>query len=47
MTPPTRVPEVLFQPSLIGVDQCGLVDAIELVLNGYPPELQQRLMDVC
>jgi actin-related protein 5 len=27
-------PEVLFQPSLHGVEQCGLIEAIELVVNG-------------
>jgi actin-related protein 5 len=26
-------PEILFQPSLIGLEQCGLIEAIELVVN--------------
>lgn len=42
-----RASEVLFQPSMIGLDQCGLVDVIEGVLSGYTPDVQNRLMNVC
>lgn len=42
----TRAPEVVFQPTMVGVDQCGLVDALELILHSYPPDIQQRLVNV-
>ena len=41
-----RVPELLFQPSMVNVDQSGLVDVIESVLQTYPTDVQQRLVDV-
>ena len=41
-----RVPELLYQPSLIGLDQCGLAEAVQLVLQYYPPEVQQRMVQV-
>ncbi len=41
-----RVPEVMFQPSLLGVDQSGLSDCLEYVLNYHPPSVQQRLVQV-
>lgn len=37
---------MLFQPSMIGLDQCGLVDVIEAVLSAYPSDIQERLMKV-
>ncbi|XP_019849311.1 PREDICTED: actin-related protein 5-like [Amphimedon queenslandica] len=40
-----RASEVLFQPSMIGLDQCGLIDVIEAVLSGYTPDVQNRLMN--
>lgn len=33
-----RTPEILFQPSLIGVEQCGIGEAIELVVNRFESE---------
>ena len=27
--------EIYFQPSLVGVDQCGLIDAIMLSIRGF------------
>ena len=41
-----RSMEVVFQPSMVGVDQCGLAAAVELVLASFPDELQQRLVNV-
>ncbi len=41
-----RVPEVFFQPSMLGVDQSGLSDTLEYMLNYYPPSVQQRLVQV-
>ncbi|XP_069608437.1 actin-related protein 5 [Ranitomeya imitator] len=39
-----RVPEVLFQPSLIGEDQAGLAETIQYMLDRYPREVQQELV---
>lgn len=41
-----RVPEVLFQPTMVGVDQGGVSSTMEYVLQTYPPDVQQRLVDV-
>ncbi|XP_051789233.1 actin-related protein 5 [Erpetoichthys calabaricus] len=38
-----RVPEILFQPSLIGEEQAGIVETLQYVLDRYPKE-QQNLM---
>lgn len=42
-----RAPEVIFQPPVVGVDQCGLSEAMELVINSFPADVQQRLVNVC
>ncbi|KAM9296515.1 actin-related protein 5 [Gastrophryne carolinensis] len=39
-----RVPEVLFQPSLIGEDQTGLAEAMQYILDRYSAEVQQELV---
>jgi actin-related protein 5 len=39
-----RVPEFLFQPSLIGVEQCGLPEAVELCVSVFPSESSRRQM---
>ena len=31
---------------MVGVDQSGVSDIIEFVLNYYPPDVQQRLVEV-
>ena len=41
-----RVPELLFQPSMIGMDQGGLSETLEFVLNKFPPHQLQRLVQV-
>lgn len=41
-----RAPEILFQPTMVGVDQCGVSDTIEYVLQSFPSDLQQRLVEV-
>ena len=41
-----RVPEIIFQPTMVGVDQCGVSDTIEFMLQYYSPEVQQRLIEV-
>uniref|UniRef100_A0A671RZR2 Actin-related protein 5 n=1 Tax=Sinocyclocheilus anshuiensis TaxID=1608454 RepID=A0A671RZR2_9TELE len=39
-----RVPEILFQPSLIGEEQMGLMETMQFVLEQYPPEQQEALV---
>lgn len=39
----TRVPELLFQPSMLGVDQGGISDTLSYVISKYPEETQLRL----
>lgn len=46
-TPPfRRAPEIVFQPPMVGVDQSGLSETMEFVLQYYTPEVQQRLVQV-
>jgi len=40
-----RVPEILFQPSMIGCTEAGLAELIAFVLKLFPAEEQQRLVD--
>ncbi|GAA5833951.1 hypothetical protein JCM3766R1_002480 [Sporobolomyces carnicolor] len=39
-----RVPEVLWQPHLGGLDQAGLGETVEYVLKGFGPSERERLM---
>ncbi|OCT60574.1 actin-related protein 5 [Xenopus laevis] len=39
-----RVPEILFQPSLMGEDQAGLAETMQYILDRYPHEVQQELV---
>ncbi|XP_034027622.1 actin-related protein 5 isoform X2 [Thalassophryne amazonica] len=39
-----RCPEILFQPSLIGEDQMGLIETLQYVLARYTPEQQEVLV---
>lgn len=41
-----RVPEVMFQPSMLGVEQAGLAEVIEFILKKYPSEIQNNLVQV-
>ncbi|SCV71534.1 BQ2448_3122 [Microbotryum intermedium] len=38
-----RVPEVVWQPGMAGVDQAGLGEILENVLKGYPQDVKDRL----
>lgn len=40
-----RVPEILFQPSMIGCSEAGLAELIAFVLKLFPAEEQQRMVD--
>lgn len=39
-----RTPELLFQPSMIGLVEAGIAETIEFVLKQYSPEQQNRLV---
>ncbi|TRY91674.1 hypothetical protein DNTS_003334 [Danionella cerebrum] len=39
-----RVPEIIFQPSLIGEEQMGLMECVQFVLQQYSPEQQEALV---
>ncbi|XP_038046523.1 actin-related protein 5-like [Patiria miniata] len=39
-----RVPEIIFQPSIIGHDQAGMAETLEHVLRGYDSKTQDRLV---
>jgi len=38
-----RAPECLFQPSMIGIEQAGVAEALQCVLSCYSPEVQQQM----
>lgn len=40
-----RVPEILFQPSMIGIQEAGLIGTIDYVLKMFPKEDQQKLVN--
>jgi actin-related protein 5 len=40
-----RIPEILFQPSLIGHDQMGLAECVEATLKGFTDDQQRRLAE--
>lgn len=42
-----RVPELLFQPAMLGLDQAGIVETMDYVFNKYSSDLQARLAKVC
>ncbi|XP_055335529.1 actin-related protein 5-like [Paramacrobiotus metropolitanus] len=39
-----RVPEILFQPSLVGIDEMGILDTLEYLFSEYPEDIQKRLV---
>ncbi|KAK1156264.1 actin-related protein 5-like [Acipenser oxyrinchus oxyrinchus] len=39
-----RVPEIIFQPSMIGEEQAGIVETVQYVLDRYPKEQQGALV---
>lgn len=41
-----RIPEVIYQPSMLGVEQGGLAETMEFVLASYPSHIQQELANV-
>lgn len=43
----SRVPEVLFQPSIIGLDQAGLVETVNDIVKTFDINQRESLMKVC
>jgi len=41
-----RIPEIVFQPSMIGVDQVGLGDALDQILQRFSPVERKKLLAV-
>ena len=41
-----RIPEVLYQPCMVGEDQMGLSESIQQVLSAFLPEVQTALVNV-
>lgn len=39
-----RVPEVWFQPSIVGLDTAGVGEVVGWILNGFAEEERKRLM---
>ncbi|MGH0153828.1 UNVERIFIED_CONTAM: hypothetical protein FKN15_056938 [Acipenser sinensis] len=39
-----RAPEIIFQPSMIGEEQAGIVETVQYVLDRYPKEQQGKLV---
>ncbi|XP_022084305.1 actin-related protein 5-like isoform X2 [Acanthaster planci] len=39
-----RIPEIVFQPSIMGHDQAGLAETLEHVLRSYDSKMQDRLV---
>ena len=37
---------MMFQPSMLGVEQAGLAEVVEFILKKYPPEIQNSLVQV-
>lgn len=40
-----RVPEMLFQPALVGVEQCGLIEAISTCVRSFPEHDRQNIVN--
>ena len=40
-----RVPEILFQPSIIGHEQAGISETVDFILKLFPEDTQQRLVE--
>lgn len=39
-----RVPEIVYQPSLLGIEQAGISETIDFILNHYSTDLQTALV---
>lgn len=41
-----RVPEIVYQPSMLGIEQAGIAETIDFILNHFTAELQTALVQV-
>ena len=41
-----RVPEIVYQPSMLGIEQAGIAETIDFILNHFSAELQASLVQV-
>jgi len=41
-----RVPEIVYQPSMLGIEQAGIAETIDFILNHYTAHLQTALVQV-
>ena len=41
-----RVPEIFFEPAIIGVDSAGIIEAVESVLKGLQPRERELISQV-
>ena len=41
-----RVPEIVYQPSMLGIEQAGIAETIDFILNHYSAALQTALVQV-
>jgi len=41
-----RVPEIVYQPSMLGIEQAGIAETIDFILNHYSADLQTALVEV-
>ena len=39
------MPEILFQPSIIGHEQAGISETVDYILKLFPEDIQQRLVE--
>lgn len=42
----TRVPEIVYQPSMLGIEQAGIAETIDFILNHFSADLQTALVQV-
>jgi len=41
-----RIPEVLFQPSIVGIDQAGVIEIVNDALKQFSQEQQSKMVKV-
>ena len=41
-----RVPEIVYQPSMLGIEQAGIAETIDFILNHFTADLQAALVQV-
>ena len=41
-----RVPEIVYQPSMLGIEQAGIAETIDFILNDFSADLQTALVQV-